>query len=186
MSEVSNTTSVAHSKFIDGLAWGTLVVSGFLVFVAAFFLLITLWSNPWPQVEAILQDMQPGYALPSAFRFVFRHFAAIMFGTLVFSVVSFVCALALLRRKNWARIAFIVLLAANVVLNVATLFVLPSLFSSSGAPSANVPPAVRESTALMTQIASGINFVLIAVLSLLMVWMIKRLLARDVRHEFID
>jgi hypothetical protein len=170
-----------HSTFIDGLAWTTLVVSVLVIPMSLLMMLAS--SGPTTDVREMLAVSGFDVAVPNSIVFVFKHLRWISLSLFVLSVFSVVSSLALLKRRNWARLAFIWMLVLNIGLNVVGVAV--AFFSKSPPTLANGLPAAAQAQVEWTvRLAMGINGILIIALSVAMAWMVKRLLSSDIKREF--
>jgi hypothetical protein len=124
-----------RSTLVTAIAWVLIVMTGFST---ALSLLETMIINTMPVVSG--QDL------------VVQAFLAI-------SATSFVAAVGLLRRKNWARLITVGILGLGFLWSLGSIVTQQIMFSSIG-------------------IATAIG------LSVLCAWLIKRLLSGPVRAEF--
>jgi hypothetical protein len=160
----------SRSAFIDGLAWSTIIVGA-----GAGLLSLLEWAafsmmDPAIDLQTLLAANGFEIELPAYAIFIFKHMKAISMSLLALCGVSIVCGIGLLRRKNWARVAFILMLVLSIALNGVGLYF--SFVSMGG------------SMPLSAKAAMLINAVLIVVLSWMMVWMVKRLRTVDIKREF--
>jgi hypothetical protein len=162
--------AIPHSPFIDGLAWSTIIAGALLALLSLLEWAAFAAMDPSIDLKMLLGQFGVDVELPAYAVFMFKHMKTISASLFALSVVSIVCALGLLQRKNWARIAFIVMLVLSIALNGAGLYF--SLVFLGG------PMAMSAKAAML------INAVLIIVLSWMMVWMVKRLRTDDIKREF--
>ncbi len=171
----------AHSAFIDNLAQTTLIIS--LVAIPMALLLLFAPSGPNLDIHEVLAlsgfDIEP----PNSVVFIFKHLKAISLSLLAVSIFSAVSSYALLKRRNWARLAFIAMLALNIIANI--IGVVYSLASPAMRLSAKgLPVEAQAQIVWIMRAATGINAVLIIGLSIAMAWMMKRLMSDAIRREF--
>src|SRR5437016_10457943 len=107
-------TLPARSTFVTVLAWIFIILAGFAT-------VIGILQNIMIAVVFPVSEMQqagnqaanahlPGYA--SA---IFNHVQLIFFLFLVIFAATFVIAVGLLKRKNWARVGFIVVMSLGML-----------------------------------------------------------------------
>ena len=98
------------------------------------------------------------------------------------SVISFVSAIALLKRKNWARIIFIVLLSAGIIFNVVGLILQFTMLSSINEFTGGhtLPPEFQNMVNVM-KIALAI---MVIAISALFGFLIKKLCSPSIKAEF--
>jgi hypothetical protein len=175
------TPAPPYSAFIDGLAWTTLVVS--VLAIPMSLLLLLASSGPTTDVREALALSGINMALPDSVVFIFKHLKTISLLLLVFAAFSVASSMALLKRRNWARIAFIAMLALNIAANIVGLvyaFLSPvTQVTANGLPAASQLPVDG-----MMRIAMGLNALLVIGLSIAMAWMVKRLMSDAIRSEF--
>jgi hypothetical protein len=180
----SNSIAVTRSGFITALAWSFIIL-------AAFATLITLLQNillalmfPMEEMRAALREMQKSQPMPAFFVLVFENFQLVFALALASSVVTLVAAIGLLKRRNWARLLFIVILAFGVVWNLAGLatpFYMNALIPEIPG---HAPPGVEDNFKLVWHIMIGFITLTCLVFAALFAWVVKRLLAGDIKREF--
>jgi hypothetical protein len=164
---------VPQSSFVTVLAVIMLVFGALGVLVGL--LQNILLNFVLPQLEAAMSQAGPVAAVPLVF------FRVTMVLALAFSVFMTYAAYALLKRRNWARMMFIVLFVVSAVLHVivAALFGLGfGLASLSG--SGAFPVELQSAVELMT-IAFAVFMVAMAVMY---VWLVFRLRSPAIAAEF--
>ena len=173
----------ARSGFVTGIAWTFILLGGFATLIA---ILQNIMISVMFPVEEMRQAVdRPGAeAMPAFFRFMFDNFRLFFAATLVLSAVSFVAGIGLLRRKNWARLTIIVLLAVGILWNLAGLIIPFVIFPSFPPVPANAPAGFDASFATMAKIMTGFAVVISIVFAALFAWTIKRLCAVEIRREF--
>ena len=82
--------------------------------------------------------------IPPIANFMMANIRLIFCTFLALSVITLVSSIALLKRKNWARIMFVFLMGLGIVWDIGGLFFQQSLFSSMASPSATAPPEVQS------------------------------------------
>jgi uncharacterized protein (DUF486 family) len=168
--------SAPQSTFVTVLAWVVIILSGFAAVIGVVqnvlinFLEPTMMTNG-PNAQAA--------AFPLA---VFR---ALAFCLLIFVIFMTYCAYALLRRRNWARITFMVIggLAIAWFLLCILIFALrlgPARFAATGptAALADMRGAFNTMLVMTSIVTLG--------LSVLFGWIIKRLRSPQIRAEFVQ
>lgn len=115
----SNAASPAHSTFVTATAWCFLLVAGFGALMNALQLLLMFTVLPPADYVAIAADMQATQSLPSFLVFVVEHMVAWTFLGLCLSLLTVVASVGLLRRHNWARVTFVIIMWLGVASNLA-------------------------------------------------------------------
>jgi hypothetical protein len=175
-------SSSPHATYIDNLAWTTLIIS--LVAIVMSLLLLLIPTGSSANVREGLAYSGIDITLPNSIAFIFDHLKMISLALFAFSVFSAISSHALLKRRDWARIAFIAMLALSIVANIVG--VIYSVVSPEMRLSAKgLPAEANAQIESILRIATGVNAILIIGLSIAMAWMIKRLMSEPIRREFV-
>ena len=167
------------SSFINILAWTSIVFSGFGIVMGILqnILMQTVMKDNNFQ-DAIKES---GQQLPPMMVAMFEHMDTIMMLTLILTIFIFVTSIALLKRKNWARVAFIVLLILNIVWTVVNGFMQFDMLKGMGQIE-GVPPEFQQIQSVMGIV---MGLMLIA-MSILYLYLIKRLNSKEIKEEFLE
>jgi hypothetical protein len=175
----------ARSTFVTVVAWSFIAVAGFASFIAVLQALMFFFVFPadmfrTPESAKGLEEM------PAFFRFMVQHIKwfFVFFWTL--SVATLVCAIGLLRRKNWARVAFVAIMALGIVWNLSGIWLQEQMMSSFSNTPVHDPRMAEfhsgfETMMTVMRVAMGIFSI---AMSVLFAWIIKRLVSRSTRAEF--
>jgi hypothetical protein len=137
-----------------------------------------------PDTQAALTDAGSQGELTGLPGFVIRHMRLGMLTFLALCAGTLAAAIGLLLRKNWARIAFIVLMALGIVWNVGGVIVQYRVISALFRFHPGATNPVRPSWETVTTIMAIFSSVIALGLAGLFAWLIKRLLSPDIRREF--
>jgi hypothetical protein len=176
-------TYKAPSTFVTVTAWIFIGLSTFstLISVLQNIMITVMFSAPggFPPAEA-QQHMPPLFA------FLFSHMRLYFLAFLVVSAATLLASIGLLMRRNWARIAFIGILALGIVWNIGGLVLQQWLASSMLEINREMrPPAEFEAVMRGMMIAIRIFSALFAIgLSVLFGWMIRQLRSPAIAVEF--
>ncbi len=174
----------ARSNFVTVLAWIFIAFSGFAVFVSILQNVMITFSFPMERIQAAMQEPQAQQHVPAAFRFLFNNFAWLFRAFLVVSLAVLAASIGLLRRKNWARIAFIMLMALGILWNLGGV-VLQSVLLSSFPPFPHQPPAeMAENFGRMLSVMRIATVFMVVAFSALCGWIIWKLASPQIRAEF--
>jgi hypothetical protein len=166
-----------RSQFVTALAWFSIVVAALMTVssvlqnVMVNFVLPSNLFDPLTSGDAPL----PGFAV-----FVLKHFKLFVFAYFLLSVALLGVSIGLLQRKNWARIAFIALLALGIATSVLPLLMSPSTFSA-------MPNIDGMDAELVSEIATTVKGVVLALTILFAAihgWLIYKLCTPQIRAEF--
>jgi len=163
------------------LAWIFIIFGGFSIFISI--LQNIMIFLVFPRQEMKQKISEPGFAdqIPAFVQFIFSHMEMIFLLVLIILIVSFVSAIALLKRKNWARIVFIVLFSLGILWNIGGLIAQLTFFNF-------IPEAVRHNQApgfeTMRIIMMIASVIIVLAVSTLFGWIIKKLLSEPIKEEF--
>lgn len=172
------------STFVSILAWVFIVLSAGATAVSALQSLMLYLLFPRAELKAALAAGLQAQPLPWAARVMVNHFELFIWGFLVVSVVMLVTAIGLLRRWNWARRIFILLMALGIAWNLVGVFLQYWMFYD-----VPMPPDMRGgdfSGAMQAMmLAMRIFTVLVAVvMSTVMGWVMWKLTRPAIAAEF--
>jgi hypothetical protein len=172
--------SPSRSQFVTALAWFSIVIAALAMCSS---LLQNIFVHVFLPNTTIEQFQQAADAnvVPPALMFVFKHMKTILLVYLLMTIVLLIVSIALLKRKEWGRVAFIALLAIGTLSGFAPLFFPISVADFLPKDVAGVDPNIAADFAL------GFKIVLI-LLTLLFValhgWIIYKLCRPEIRAEF--
>ncbi len=113
---------------------------------------------------------------------MFANLRLVVFGFFVVCASTFACSIALLKRRNWARIAFICLLAFGIVWNLGGLAIQYFVFGAF--PKPNIPSNAMAGMETMFRVMMIVTTIIAIAISGLFVWIIVKLNSEPVRREF--
>jgi hypothetical protein len=175
----------ARSTFVTAVAWSFITIAGFASFIAVLQALMFVFIFP-ADMFRVPENAKGIQEMPAFFRFMLQHIQwfFVFFWTL--SVGTLICAVGLLRRKNWARLAFVAIMALGIVWNLAGIWLQEQMLSSFPKPPVHDPRMAEfhagfETMMTVMRFAMGIFSI---AMSVLFAWIIKRLVSRSARAEF--
>ncbi len=177
---LTNTTDKPKSIFINVLAWIFIVLSGFSTFIGILQNIMIYFIFPKKEVGGAIEQSANAPEMPAFVEFIFNHLDLLFLFFLLLSLASFISAIALLKRKNWARIIFIIIMSLGILWSVFGLVMQFTMFESF--PQGGQVPPEFESMQSITQIASVIMAV---VLISLFGFVIKKLCSKSIIEEFV-
>ena len=173
-----------RASFVTVVAWIYIGLEGLTAFVLV---LQNIFVNMLyePIREAIART--PGkVTMPPLFAWAFDHLRLILALCLLVALIKLIAAIGLLRRRNWARLLFIGILAFSVAWSFATI-ALQQLILSSPIMMPVPPNAPENFDEAMEGMMVGMRVVsaLFAIgFAVLFGWMIKKLLSPAIMAEF--
>ena len=177
----AQTPPVARSTFVTVLAWIFIMLAGFATFISILQNIMIAFVFPMAQMQAAAAEQKaPWFAA-----WMIQHFQVFFLFFLVVSASCLAAAIGLLRRRNWARLLFIALMALGIAWNLGGL-VLGAFFLSSFPFSQAIPAGHPEfaNFQIMFKVMFAINVVIVVAFTCLFGWIIKRLASEGVRREF--
>lgn len=184
MDTPANHTQPARSSFVSVLAWIFIVMSGFSTLISILQNIMINTFFPLDQMQATMHDANGRQAIPPAAEFMMSHFRLFFGVFLAVSAFTLATSIALLKRKNWARLVFIGLLGLGIVWNIGGLFIQQAMFSSMALPPVKAPVEFQSTFKTMMTVMSVFSLVVAIAFSVLFGWIIKRLVSPEIRHEF--
>jgi hypothetical protein len=170
-----------RSQFVTVLAWIFIVLSGFTAFIAA---LQNIMFHVMFERGFGKGMPPPPHEMGPAFGFIFDHMQWFFAGFLIMSLVSLAASVGLLRRQEWARWLFVGLMVLAIAYQLLGLVLQSVMMPSFDLPLANAPEGVATGFRTMTIVIRIFSAVMALAFCGLFGWIVKRLLAADIRAEF--
>ena len=179
----STVANTAHrSTFVTVLAWLVIVMAGFTTFIAV--LQNIMIATMMPLDKMPLPSGPEAERIPGFMRFMLANVRWFFLAFLVVSALTLASAIGLLRRKEWARLVFIALLALGIAWNIAGIFVQQSVLGSAAMMPTHAPAEFREQFERTASMMLIVSLVFALAFSALFGWLIKRLSSAPIRAEF--
>lgn len=169
------------STFVNVVSWIFIAISGLWTFMVFVQNMVVQIAFPQKQVAQIMQNAEQSNQLPSLVRFLISNLDFVLFALLLLSFTLFVSSIGLLRRRNWARIIFILFIAFGSFCMVTGVVMQFAMFHSISEMSEEKIPDNIKSMMLVMRVASSI---IALTVSLLFGFIIKKLCSREIRSEF--
>lgn len=179
--EFDETPPPRRSLFVNALAWIFIVLGGFTTAISILQVVMVRMMLRKEEVSRALEQAEQAKRMPAPLGFLFAHIDLYFAAVFVVSLVTLVSAVALLRRKNWARIVFIVLMSLGIAWNLAGLGFQLTVFDGMPHLASDGFAKDFERMILVLKIAS---VTMVVVFSVLFGWVIKRLVSPEVKEEF--
>ncbi len=173
-----------RSELITIVAWMNMVVCGLSALASAGLMVLVATLVPMDVILNAIHTMEQQQAIPPSVGFAISHIQALLGFSLGVSVVMLVASFALLRRKNWARLFWIVCMAAVVVWCIGGLFFPPNLASLIPSELSAAPPEVQAQIQQTMTTVKIWGYVISVVQAALFSWLIWRFVSPDIRQEF--
>jgi hypothetical protein len=178
-------TLASRSGFITGLAWTFIGLGGFATLIAVLQNIMLALAFPVDEMRSVMAEADKTHPMPGVFRFMFDNFRLFFASFLALSALTLVSAIGLLKRKNWARLLFVAIMAIGLLWNLAGLAM--PFFMSSWLPAMpdTAPADFRDQFDLMWKIMTAFTVLIALVFAGLFGWVIKRLVSEDIKREFL-
>lgn len=181
--------NLQRSQFVTVLAWIFIVLSGFASFIAILQAIMLFGFMPLDELRAATEtanqvEPQP----PWVFRFMMSNVIWIFLTMWLAMFLTLASSIALLFRKNWGRLLFIVLMLLGIIWMFAGLALQVYMIREGQSMFASAPAAaVHEGDAMFTYFSYGImvvSTIMTFAFGGLFGWIIKKLLSAPIRAEF--
>lgn len=177
-------TETQRSTFVTIIAWIFIIISGFasLISLLQNLLLRTVFNTPqFEQASHSLPANAPPY-----FDIIFRHLQLLLLVFLIISLFTFISSVGLLRRKNWARQIFIIIMGLGIIWSLVGIGMQFFMFSFMRGQFATTPnmPNISNMRVFFTVMEVFSGLIAIA-FSVLFGIIIKKLISPPIVAEFI-
>ncbi|MGD8925780.1 MAG: hypothetical protein PVG20_02950 [Thioalkalispiraceae bacterium] len=180
MNSTENAT-VKKSSFVTILAWIFIVLAGFATFISIMQNIMINMVFPLDEMQQQINSPEAQANIPNFASFMFSHLRLFFFSFLVVSSSTLIAAIGLLRRKNWARILFIVMMSFGIAWNLGGLILQQFMFSNM--PHMNGSQPVQFD--VFVNVIRVFSFLMALAVSILFGWIIKRLVSPAIKQEFL-
>ena len=167
--------STNKSTFVTVVAWLFIVGSGFATLVSV---MQNIMFHYMFKKEAFSQVPDN---MPAGASFMFENFQFIVLAFFFVSLAMFVSSIGLLKRKNWARLVFIVLMSFGILWMIGSVIFQVVFFSSMP----EIPQGEQfQDFETMQSLMMWFSVLIGIGVTGLFAWIIKRLLSESVKQEF--
>ena len=181
----SSEPAVLRSSFVTGLAWSFILLAAFATFISLLQNIMISLMFPAEEMRAAMRQAEESLPMPAFAGFMFENIRLFFALFLAVCVLTLVSSIGLLKRKNWARLVFIGMMALGVLGNLAGAVVPFFMFSSFPSIPETAPGDFAENFGLMMKIMTGFMVMIAIVFAALFGWIMKRLLSDDIKQEFL-
>jgi hypothetical protein len=178
--------AVPQSTFVTVLAWIFIVLAGFATLISLLQNVMINTVFPVDELQSASHSSASNDA-PAAAMFLASHVKLFFAAFLVVTASTLVAAAGLLRRRNWARLAFVGILLLGISWNVVALVAQQFFFASMPVVPPDAPPHFRAESQAMEgffMVMRVVSVVMAVGFSVLFGWLVKRLLSASVAAEF--
>jgi len=163
------------SNFISVLAWIFIIGGGFSTLIS---IMQAIMFNSMFQNSNIQTFPEHG---PKTAKFMFENFGMFIYIFMIVSTTTFISALGLLKRKNWARYAFMGVLVFGIIWMLGSMLMQYMFFNDIKIENPGDGFNDFQTTKnIMTIFGSIMTITFIGIF----VWLIKKLISKDIAMEF--
>jgi hypothetical protein len=184
MAPAPQSKTTRQTSFVSGLAWSFIGLAGISLFLAL--LQYVLFSRVLPMdiFREMMLDAIKLHLLPQSTMTIVEHIHGITVVMIFTSLLTLVLSIGLLKRKSWARVAFVWLLIVAALVHFAGAF-LPFYNLPGVLPAANaIPPELRGIVTIIKSMLSVVSIVMGIAFAGFFAWAAKRLLSAEIKQEF--
>lgn len=176
-----------RSAFVSALGWSFLLLGILFAMINLVqWSWVTLLQSP-QDMQAAVRDMRAARMFPEPILFLFEHIRLWLAAMSALSIVTAIAAWGLLCRREWARLAFIIMLWLGVAANLAGV-ALPFMASEPSewraSMSALLPAEARAEAEAMFTMFTYAASVIALLFAAGFAWTAWRLMAPAIRDEF--
>jgi hypothetical protein len=172
-----------RSSFVTVLAWIFIVLSGFTTAISILQNIMVWTMFRQPEIANAMANPPPG--APPFMAAMLGYFPWFFLAFLLVSATTLASSIGLLKRMNWARVVFIVLMFLGIAWNLLGLFGQFAMAKFVQAQFTAMPksPDMPDFQVFMNAIMV-VNAIFAVGFSVLFGWIAKRLASREIRAEF--
>ena len=176
-------TENKRSTFVTALAWIGIVFAGFGTFITALQNIMFQFLMPQLPIEQLMNENNSSVQVPEMAQFMFKYFDLIFLAAFLVSLFALIASIGLLKRKNWARIVFIALLALGIIWNLVSLVFQKAMTHDFPLPP-DVPEEFQSQMETMMTVMSIASIIFVLIFTALFGWIIWKLRSPQIVKEF--
>jgi hypothetical protein len=184
MGDGMNSITPQRSTFVSVVAWLFIIFSGLTSLIAIAQNLLLHLFFPLDELKEKIATSQHTENIPPLTLFMTTHMDWIFGLFLLVSLLTFVSAIGLLNRQNWARLVFIGLMVAGVLWNLGSLVMQQTIMVHMPPPPPNAPEDFKARMEAMQTIMTAFMVVFCLGFSALFGWIGWKLHTPAIAAEF--
>jgi hypothetical protein len=173
-----------RSTFVSALAWITIVLTGIAIFSSLLQIVLINVLLPLPDIGAMAETARDEHEHPEFAVLLLQNLLVMPLASLVMWILILAVAIGLLKRRNWARLVYAVLMVLGILWNILGVAFMAVVLSAIPLDETAGPPEVTGRYGVAPQVVFLFSLAMAVVLSVLFGWIAKRLLSREIRSEF--
>jgi hypothetical protein len=170
-----------RSTFVTVVAWIFIVLAVFSTVIGILQNIMIYTMFPAEEMKDTFTHGPGAEQMPAMFKFMFAHMRVLFLGMLVLMAFTLVASIGLLKRMNWARISFIVLMSLGVAYNVIGVF---WSFTISRDMGEFAGPGAPPEFQVMQTVVMVFSIIMALAFAVLFGWIIKKLVSKEIKTEF--
>ncbi len=170
------------SKFVTNLAYILIAFFGYSTTASLVQSIIFLFKPPIELLRMIspTTNIDITAFMPPAFIYIMEHIHLFLSVSFVFSFISLFASFAFLKRRDWARIFFVVFMIVTIVFSFTGF-----LFHDAFMVEIPADEVLREIVASMNKLINMSLIALVVIIALFHTWLAYKLLSNSVKEEFV-
>jgi hypothetical protein len=172
------------STFVTVIAWIFIVLSGFSTLIGILQNIMVQIMFSAPDMQAAMEASNQTESMPAAAQFMFNNIRWLFLLVLLVSLTMLTSSVGLLKRKNWARVLFITMMALGILWNMASFIFQFVMFSTMSNMPSNTPPDFQAQFNAFSMAIAVFSGLIVLAISILFGWIIKRLISPEIKQEF--
>jgi hypothetical protein len=172
------------ASFVTGLAWSFIGLSGIGLLLAVIQYVLFASELPMEELRTALLDAVKLKLLPPLIMTVFDHLRGIAIGQFAASLLLLLVSISLLKRHNWARLAFAWIMILVAVVHIAGALLPFYLLHDFSPPADTLPPELLGVVTTVKNLFTGFSAVMGLAFAGFFAWIAKRLVSADIKQEF--
>lgn len=168
-----------RSTFVTVVAWVFIAIAGFATLITALQNVMIFMFFPMEDLRQAPLDDPALAEMPGWTRLMITHMELWFLFWFLMTALTLIAAIGLLRRRNWARLLFVGILAFGVLWNVASPFLASGMMSSDDFAGAG------DRFAKLFLVMQVFTVVLAVGMAVLFGWIAWRLCTPAIRAEFV-
>jgi hypothetical protein len=137
-----------------------------------------------PEMQAAMETSNQTEDMPAIAQFMFNNIRWFFLLVLMISATLFISSVGLLKRKNWARLLFIAIMAFGIFWNIGGFVLQLVMFSTMSDMPSSTPPDFQAQFTTFSIVVAIFGGIMVLGLSILFGWIIKRLISSSIKQEF--
>jgi hypothetical protein len=179
----NSSQGMPKSAFVTGVAWVFIALSSAILILTLLQGILAVLVAPSGPGRIVMPPL-PQDQIPFLARYIFENPRGFAISIGILSTLSLATSIGLLKRKNWARIVLIGILASAILWGILGVFMqfqmLLTMLATEG-----VRPPVKASTEATLIVIAALSSAIAIGSALLFGWLINRLCTSTIRAEFV-